>query len=381
MKNYIIILAVCMLFISGCLETSLTGSEEKDLTNNQQEPSAPEPITPELSPLITLNFYGGGPLSITDLNVYNNGRFLGVAKEGYLEVGRDLLKQGDIKIEGVVFGSEFELSYELGANELDSDILRWPIRAENLEEYMQDLSKTNTQEISEDLFNEIAKTMAIEKLFPLTLREEFNSIALKMSQNMASGKNSSAHDLLQKNKIFYMTTETTNYILEHEAPDSDFAEDVVSTWLESPADRAIVLNGGFTDAGVGVYCEKTSCYVTALFVRLIDTHSDFLDPEYAIIYPLYDNTYEFDYDTNVLITFESNRPLNAFVIKNTDYWDLYLRGGKVAKTYTFAATTEGEKKLQIKKNWALIIESREEANYRSKVTDFNLILDYSIQFE
>lgn len=139
----------------------------------------------------------------------------------------------------------------------------------------------------------------------------------------------------------------------------NISETAVAGWLHSPAHRSPIMDRDelFSDAGVGMYCEKKTCYAVMVFAGLTSIRKVELDPGYLTFLYLYDPSFPFDFDVPVSVEIDSTEYVNIFFVPNREQYDIFLQRGNYQSTIEQKGTRSFSNRVVASKGQGIIIQS------------------------
>ena len=122
-------------------------------------------------------------------------------------------------------------------------------------------------DLETQIFQYVNEDRKIHNLSPLSLNEMESSLALKHSQNMASGKVQFGHDGFNSRAKTIQKSLGSVEVGENVASGQETAREIVDGWLNSPGHKKNI-EGNFTLTGIGYARNKKGViYITQIFSR------------------------------------------------------------------------------------------------------------------
>ncbi|MBU4077107.1 MAG: hypothetical protein KKI06_10460 [Euryarchaeota archaeon] len=183
-----------------------------------------------------------------------------------------------------------------------------------------------------------------------------------------------AGDRLRENNIFYTVAAENLYMMEGLNATVNISETAVTGWLHSPAHRSPILDRDelFSDAGVGIYCEKKTCYAVMVFAGLERSQKIELNPGYLTFLYLYDPSFPFDFDVPVSVEIDSTEYVDIFFVPNREQYEKFLQHGNYQSTIEKKGTRSFSTMVVASKGQGIIIQSADD-----KTAKININLIYS----
>ena len=226
-------------------------------------------------------------------------------------------------------------------------------------------SNYNATEIEKEIFNLVNAKRAEYGIRSLKWNDDIARIAKAKSLDMAendyfnheSPDGKTFSDLLRENKIFYLAASENLALIGNMT--EGLAQEAVEGWLESPAHRVPILDNDeiFTDTGVGVYCVKRICYFTMQFVNLEKEINLNLKVRYGTFIYIYDPVLDFDYNATVNIELNSTRNTDAYIVDDSDNYDLFMQGYPIYYKLAFKHTDYFNTTIIARKGYGVILYS------------------------
>ncbi len=314
-------------------------------------------------------------------NVYINGAQLGYAQNGIFHTTLEKLRPGLIALNGTYQGEPFEVYFEFPMENLNYSGTNYSIRAGDLKKYLFNASSLDIPRLERDIFDRVNKERSDSGIKTLKWNDRIASIARNYGRTLSiqgfhhkdlEGKN--AGDRLKENNIFYTVAAENLYMIEGLNATVNIAGAAVAGWLDSPAHRSPIMDRDelYSDAGVGMYCEKKTCYAVMVFAGLSHTQNVNLDPGYLTFLYLYDPTFPFDFDVPVSIEIDSTEYVDIIIVPNREQYNLFMQHGNYQSTLEQKSTRSFRNKITASKGQGIIIQSAGD-----RTSEVTIVLDYS----
>jgi uncharacterized protein YkwD len=342
----VIFLTALMLFSAGCMTYARDSSYTMRFSVNET----------------------GEPL---EGNVYLNGAQLGFASNGIFQTTLEKLRPGLIALNGTYENQPFEVYFEFPLENMNYSGINYSIRAGELKKYLFNGSSLDTARLEHDILDRVNMERSASGIKALKWNDRIVSIARNYSRTLSiqgfhhkdlEGKD--ACDRLRENRIFYTVAAENLYMIEGMNATVNVAETAVSGWLHSPAHRSPIMDRDelFSDAGVGIYCEKKTCYAVMVFAGLAHSQKVELNPGYLTFLYIYDPSFPFDFDVPVSIEIDSTDYMDIFIIPNREQYDIFLQHGNYRSILEQKRTRNFNNKVVASKGQGIIIQSAGENN-------------------
>ncbi len=189
----------------------------------------------------------------------------------------------------------------------------------------------------------------------------------------------SLQDRLNDKRIFAFTSSEDLY---YGIAVDDLAEEVVSSWIESPSHRIPILDTDvpiiWDNIGIGVSCFDNydqgypACYVTTEFAGFESVIEDSLQSDYIQFIDLYNPSLGLDFDAIVKIELFATEPINFMIVPNVQQYDRFLGRLSYDSILKQDGITNYNDELIIKPGYGFMIESRgDDLEYKVKL-NYNL---------
>lgn len=271
---------------------------------------------------------------------------------------------------------------QLGLPSLIEQIVKIPIAPLNsiVQDYKTNLSFSITEPTKEELviFNQINEERKEHSLSPLKLNKAITYVAREHSEDMArrsyfshkTPEGITVYDRLINNSLYFLLAGENIAVY-----DSDYLNETVSGWMQSPSHRANVLSDEYNEVGVGVFCvfNGTYCYVTADFVGTMDESSSHLDPEYTVFYHLFDPHTDigFAQPIKVRVKFTSTEPLEFYILSSKEDWKYYLNTGNKQYVEYVGKVSNLEREFVVYKGYGIML-----VNDSPNIAYYNITIEY-----
>ncbi len=345
-RIYIIFLATFMLFTAGCTTYIRDSSYTMRFSINET----------------------GEPLAGS---VYLNGAQLGYASNGVFATTLEKLRPGLIALNGTYENQPFEVYFEFPMENMNYSGINYTIRKEDLKKILFDASSIDIPGLEHAVLDRVNQERSASGIKTLKWNDKIAVIARSYSKTLSiegfhhkdpEGKD--AGDRLRENNIFYTVAAENLYMIEGLNATVNISETAVTGWLHSPAHRSPIMDRDelFSDAGVGIYCEKKTCYAVMVFAGLEHSQKVELNPGYLTFMYLNDPSYPFDFDVPVSVEIDSTEYVNIFFVPNREQYDIFLQNGNYQSFLEQKQTKSFRNNVVAKKGQGIIIQSAGNGN-------------------
>ena len=274
-------------------------------------------------------------------------------------------------LKGNYSGYPFEFKFELNESDLQEySKMDYYVLKEDIEYITFDASKLNTTLIEREILRFVNLEREKAGLKPYKWNDWVRAVAYNHSKDMAerdyfahtSPEGKDHYDRLKESGMFFIASGEVLFYLENIGPEyneTEIARAAVDGWLKSPGHRSVVLDVDniYSDAGVGVYCEKDRCYVTMNTVGLEEEYSTTLDVRYAAFYYIYDPGLGFDMEVPVSVSVKSSRTIDVYIVPNREQYERFLKSWSFEKLYSKGNTKTFEKTFEASIGTGIIVYS------------------------
>jgi uncharacterized protein YkwD len=173
-------------------------------------------------------------------------------------------------------------------------------------------------------------------------------------------------DVLNEDNVFYLSEGENIAMFGNVTSDEQLlslSEKVVQKWLNSSDYRANMNSGAYSDIGVGVYCKGNVCYFTAGFVEAENTYSTTLDPSDWIVYSIYDEHLNLDYNVSTLIEVKSTKVVDTYIVSEKSSYYNFVSGYPIASISKFMHNDYVNITMVAHKGYSIVIYSNPDWVY------------------
>lgn len=312
-----------------------------------------------------------------------NGNFLGNATGGTLKVNRGLLSSGGLSLEVTDprTGNAFSLKFDFLGSDAMFDLIRFEVPLSSYMREIFDASALEADSIEAEIFR-LANIERVQRgVKPLRWNERIAEVARDYS---ASIPESGFHhtDLtgrgvkqrLSDAGIIFIVANENLYFSGSITEETDLAKAAIGGWLGSPGHRATLLDrdGLYSDAGVGVHCERKDCYVVMNFAALKQEQEVSLKRGWVTFQYLHNPDYGFAADEiAVRLGLSSSAPVNVFVVADKSEYERFISGARPEALSKFEGIVSVDERFLVGRGHGIIIESPERDAVVRLALDFS----------
>jgi len=268
-------------------------------------------------------------------DVLNNGNLLGVAENGTFRAAVERLRPGVITLNGTYAGEPFELDFEFPASSFNYSRMDFVAGKAGIEAATFNASGLDTPKIGRSVLDLVNGERMAAGLAQLKWNDRVAAVARDYARTLSvegfhhkdiEGKD--VGDRLKSGGIFYTVAAENLYMVSGLNASANVSEAAVKGWMSSPGHRSPILDrdGIFSDAGVGVFCERKTCYSVMVFAGMEQNKDVRLNPGYLTFVYLYDPAYPFDFDAPVDIMIESDGNINVYIVPDRVQYENIVNG-------------------------------------------------------
>lgn len=314
-------------------------------------------------------------------NVLNNGVLLGHAENGSFTTNLEKLRPGLIALNGTYEGNPFEFYFEFPGESFNYSGINFTVRKTDIRRVLFNTSSLDVPKLERDILDLVNKERAKSGLKPLKWNERIAAVAKNYSKTLSiqgfhhkdiEGKD--AGDRLKENKIFYTVASENLYMIEGLNETVNIAETAVNGWLGSPAHRSPIMDrdGLFSDSGVGIYCEKKTCYVVMVFAGLERNEEVRLEAGYLTFLYLNDPSYPFDFDVEADVEIDSTADINIYIVSDREQYDNLVHNRDFQSIIEDKMTRRFSRKITAAKGQGIVVQT-----LRDRSAEINIRIGYS----
>lgn len=346
--------------------------------------------------------------------VYLQNKKLGRTRNGEIVVPMEEISPGNIFLNGTYKNNSFEFTWKFDKNDLNRTYIHYVINKDQKENLVFDARSLNTTKIENYILKfvnrarndkklveqessitsgaiEIPEFETLEAIEPgefiifntkqyLESNPKLREIAREKSQNMKkenyfsheSKTGESLYDKLKGRKIFYHEAGENIYFtgtLTSGITEKYIALDTVRGWLNSPGHRSLVLDRDrlYSDAGVGVDCRKKYCFVTLDMANMELNSQSFMKEDYCSFTSIYDPSYQFNYNTPVVVSLRATEDLNAYIVEDEGEFDECVDRDPIDSVKEFRSTESFTTNFTASKGYGIVLETNSDTNITMKI--------------
>ncbi len=310
----------------------------------------------------------GEPLEGT---VSNNDNLLGYARNGNITTNIEKLRPGLISLNGTYDGQQFDFYFEFPAGSLNYSSMGFSVRTDELRSALFNASVLDVPGLEREVFSLVNEERRKGDIKALKWNDGIAQIARNYGKTLSIGgfhhkdvEGKDAGDRLKENKIFYTVAAENLFMLSGLNSSANISKTVVDGWMNSPGHRSPIMDRDelFSDGGVGMYCEKKTCYAVMVFAGMEHNENMELNPGYVAFRYLYDPTYPFDFDVPVSIDVDSTEYINFYIVSGKDQYDNFVNDKRYSTVSENKQTKKLSSKITASKGESVIIESPRNGN-------------------
>ena len=320
--------------------------------------------------------------------VYLNDIYLGETSNGKLKVNKLNLRSGNLRFKGNYDNNNFELLYNFEIDLSQQHQANFITTLDEIEKFSFDARNLNLRQIEKeilDLVNEERKKYPAAGIRELRWNEDVSNIAREHSKDMLEKQYFSHRTLtdtetletigftqrLKNANIFYLVS-NENLVLLPVNLNTNIAQESVQGWLDSPGHRSTLLDldNLYSDAGVGIACEKNLCYITMNFISLRRDISTSINQNSCWRTTIFDEAYEYDLPIIVNLLVNSNERIDAHITTN-DQFQNCISQSSIDSTKSYFSERNIDDYVLVNKGDILLISTKRDI-------DLNVVIEYLI---
>lgn len=318
--------------------------------------------------------------------VYLNGFYLGETRDGKLKANVLNLTTGELMLTGFQEGKPFELYWDFKGEVIQYGEHEFIASSQDFIDATFDASELDLNKVEKeilDLVNLERQKYPKSGIRSLRWNDKISEIAREHSRDMLDKEYFSHRTLedvetlesvdftqrLKNENIFYVVS-NENLILLPVYPDTDIAKESVEGWLESPGHRSTLLDldNLYSDAGVGISCEKNLCYVTMDFISLRYLIETDLNSNSCWAVPIYDESFYYDLPININLKLDSTSSMDVYVTKQSQF-DRCISNKNIDATKKYRSVKKIDENIEIEKGDVVLFSTKSSSS-------LNLSIDY-----
>ncbi|MFT4304552.1 MAG: CAP domain-containing protein [Candidatus Woesearchaeota archaeon] len=325
---------------------------------------------------------------ILEGSIYLNDEYLGETKEGKFNIHINQIESGNLRFISEYENNEFELFYNFEKDSLTHKKINLIASMDEIERASFDASKLNLKVIEKEilnLVNEERKKYPAASIRELRWNEKISEIARAHSKDMLQQgyfshrtiiDNTSLETIdfnqrLKNANIFYLVS-NENLILLPVDSNTNIAKESVTGWLDSPGHRSTLLDldNLYSDAGVGIACDKNLCFVTMNFISLRKEIKANINKNSCWRTSIFDEAFEYDLPIIINLLVNSNKKIDTH-ITTRDQFENCLSRNHIDSTESYISQRKIEDFILINKGDILLISTKENV-------DVDVVIEYII---
>ncbi len=130
-------------------------------------------------------------------------------------------------------------------------------------------------------------------------------------------------------------------------------------------------DGLFSDSGVGIYCEKRTCYAVMVFAGLERNESIRLEPGYLTFLYLNDPSYPFDFDVTTDVEIDSTADINVYIVSGREQYDNFMNNRDFQSVIEDKMINRFSRKITAAKGYGIIVQTLSDS------AEINIHIRYS----
>lgn len=322
----------------------------------------------------------GRPL---DGDVFLDGRLIGNSVNGTAVINKAEMAAGELVLAGndTESGADFRFRFELSAADKGFDRIRLQVPLKDYSSEVFDASRINVSVAEKEIFRLANEERAKVGIGPLRWNERIAEVARAYGKALpAEGfhhKDTAGRDVkerLSEYGIVFIVASENLYFTGSIGKSTDIARSAIDGWLGSPGHRATLLDrdGLYSDAGVGVHCERRECYVVMNFAGLRQEQAISLNKGWVTFHYLNNPGYNFAPEAvPVKLELSSSNPVNVYVVSDRGKYEELASGNTPDTLMEFRGVTSVDQMLMAESGEGIIIESPDSSSEVRFSIDFS----------
>ncbi len=310
----------------------------------------------------------GQPL---DGSVSLNGQFLGNTTNGVVVAKKAGLEAGELSVNGRdgSSGGNFTFRFEFSSSDAKFGMIRFQVPLADYSQEIYDAARADAESVEKEIFqmaNVERERIGVKPLrwngrIAAVARDYAKALPVEGFHHMdTSGRG--VKQRLSDAGIFFVVANENLYYSGSMTAQIDLAKASIDGWLGSPGHRATLLDRDnlYSDAGVGVHCERKDCYVVMNFAALRQEQKVSLKKGWVTFQYLHNPDYGFA-EENVPLHLElaSSAPVNVYVVADHGEYDKFVAGKRPDASATFEKVASIDEGLVAPRGEGMIIEAAE----------------------
>lgn len=300
-----------------------------------------------------------------------NGRFIGNASQGVLVAKKSGLGRGELVLSGydAKSGSDFRFKFDFSSSDAAFDRIRFEVPLSDYEREIFNAAEIEAEDVEREIFR-LANIERVKRgVEPLRWNQRIADVARAYSEALpvegfhhtdSTGKG--VKQRLSNAGIVFVVANENLFFSGSLTGDTDLAKAAISGWLESPGHRATLLDRDnlYSDAGVGVHCERRECYVVMNFAAVKSRQELTLKKGWVTFQYLHNPDYGFPVeDVNVRLELSASAPVNVHVVPDRSEYEKFVSGSRPDSIDTFEGVVSIDERFIARTGQGIIIESPE----------------------
>ncbi len=340
-----------VVFLAGCIGGERLGDIGRDVV--------------ELSFFINET---GEPL---DGAVLLNGARIGSSVNGTATVAKADMGSGELTLAGAdaASGTDFKFRFEVSGSDRSFGRIRLEVPLSEYGREVFDAQGIDASSVEKKIFMLANEERAKLGVAPLRLDAGIAEAARAYSEALPSEgfhhkdtAGRSVKERLAERGIIFIIASENLYFSGSLNQDTDLAKAAIDGWLASPGHRATLLDrdGLYSDAGVGVHCERKECYVVMNFASLKQEQKVSLNKGWITFYYLNNPGYNFAKDAvPVRLELSASNPVNVYVVSDRGKYEEFSAGNKPNTIGEFKGVTFLDEKFFGEVEQGIVIEAED----------------------
>ncbi|MBI2550220.1 hypothetical protein HYV83_03495 [Candidatus Woesearchaeota archaeon] len=318
---------------------------------------------------ITFQFFINETQEPLDGSVLLNGQLLGIAANGTLAVHKNSLLPGTLTLVGndAFSGSNFTFYFQLQGSDIGLDRIRFEVPERAYSREIFEAGSINTATIEKSIFAMANEERAKYGIGKLRWNERVAGVARSYSEALpAEGfhhtdlEGRDVKKRLSDEGIIFIAANENLFFSGTVTGETNLAHAAIDGWLSSPGHRATLLDrdGIYSDAGVGVHCERKECYVVMDFAALRQEQKVLLKKGWITFHYLHNQDYNFAPETiPVKLELTATAPVNVYIVPSYDNYKGFADGRKEGILKEFNDVTSVYESFSSSRGNGMVIEA------------------------
>ena len=356
----VLLAAFAVLFLTGCQKIGLQGKDVNDVS--------------KLGTLLgrdstRLVFLINETGEMLDGSVLINEQYLGNTTNGAIVLKKKALALGALALSGKdTSGNDFKFSFAISASDSGFDSITFQVPLKEYKKAVFDATKLDTGKVEQEIFALANEERAKLGIGPLRWNEKVADVARSYSKALpeegfhhTDAKGRDVKKRLADSGIIFIAANENLFLSGSMTEETDLARSTVDGWLGSPGHRATLLDRDklYSDAGVGVHCERKECYVVMNFAALRQEQKLALKKGWVTFHYLHNPGYNFASET-VTVDFElsTTDQVNVYVVPSYDGYEEFVNGEMRSVLSEFKNVNYVNERFRAARGTGVIIEAK-----------------------